>query len=93
MDAVDGRNEPSIEIAVTKMEDMIKIRVIDNGRGMSEEQQQDLFKPFRTTKERGTGLGLVIARKMMAKMNGAINIVSHVGKGTIVDVLIPEKKE
>jgi PAS domain S-box-containing protein len=93
MDAVDGRDDPVIEFAVTKMEDMIKIRVVDNGRGMSEQQQRDLFKPFRTTKERGTGLGLVIARKMTAKMNGAINVVSHYGEGTIVDILIPENKE
>jgi signal transduction histidine kinase len=75
-----------------KVEDMIRIRVIDNGCGISEEQQKHLFKPFRTTKQRGTGLGLVIAKKMLAKMNGTIAMITHPDEGTIVDITIPEAR-
>ena len=58
--------------------------------GMTEEQQEDLFKPFYTTKAKGTGLGLVITKKMMTKMKGLVEVISEKNKGTIVDLFIPE---
>jgi PAS domain S-box-containing protein len=89
-DALEGREDPTIRIIVVRMGGMVDIRVEDNGYGMSEDQQEDLFKPFYTNKAKGTGLGLVIAKKMMAKMNGVIEIVSQKDEGTIVDLFIPE---
>ncbi len=59
---------------------------------MSEEQKKDLFKPFRTTKTGGTGLGLVIARKMLTGMNSAIEIQSRKDEGTTVNISLPEGK-
>jgi signal transduction histidine kinase len=46
--------------------------------------------PFYTTKAKGTGLGLVIVRKMLAKMNGTIDIQSRTGEGTTVTITLPE---
>jgi PAS domain S-box-containing protein len=92
MDACDGRKDPAIDISVSKIPDMIFIRITDNGRGMTAEQQKDLFKPFHTTKHHGTGLGLVICKKMLSKMNCFIEMQSIKDKGTTVDILIPEKK-
>jgi PAS domain S-box-containing protein len=89
-DALEKREDPRIEISIFKMADMVNIRIEDNGIGLSEEQQKDLFKPFYTTKSRGTGLGLVITKKMMTKMKGFIEVVSEKDKGTIVDLYIPE---
>jgi C4-dicarboxylate-specific signal transduction histidine kinase len=89
-DAFEGQENPRITIDVSKMADMVNIRVEDNGSGMTEEQQEDLFKPFYTTKSKGTGLGLVIAKKMMTKMKGIIEVVSEKNRGTIVDLFIPE---
>jgi len=89
-DALGGREDPRITIDVSKMADMVNIRVADNGCGMSEDQQEDLFKPFYTSKAKGTGLGLVITKKMMTKMKGFIEVVSEKNKGTIVDLYIPE---
>jgi PAS domain S-box-containing protein len=89
-DALEGREDPTIKISVLKMGGMVNIRVEDNGCGMSEEQQEDLFKPFYTTKAKGTGLGLVITKKMMTKMKGLVEVVSEKNKGTIVDLFIPE---
>ncbi len=73
-----------------KAEGLIKIRLTDNGCGISQEQQKELFKPFRTTKAGGTGLGLVIAKKMLTGMNGTIEIWSREGEGTTVNISIPE---
>jgi PAS domain S-box-containing protein len=89
-DAFKGRENATITIRSAKLGDMINITVEDNGCGMTEQQQEDLFKPFYTTKSKGTGLGLVIAKKMMTKMKGFIEVVSEKGKGTIVDLFVPE---
>jgi len=89
-DACEGRENPKININVSKVANMILIRVMDNGWGITEDQQRDLFKPFYTTKKHGTGLGLVIVKKMLSKMNGIIEIISEKNIGTTVDILIPE---
>jgi len=89
-DALEGKENPQIRIEALKSDGFITIRATDNGRGMSEDQQKDLFKPFRTTKAQGTGLGLVIAKKMLAGMKGTIEIKSWKDQGTTVSISIPE---
>jgi PAS domain S-box-containing protein len=88
-DAVAGQEEPRIGINVFRMGERVIVRVQDNGQGMSREQQENLFKPFRTTKPQGTGLGLVIARKMLTSMNGGIEVTSALSQGTAVDIFLP----
>lgn len=90
VDAVEGRPDPRIDITAIAPAGQTVIRVADNGRGMTAEQQQSLFKPFYTTKPRGTGIGLMISRKMMAKMNGTIEITSVPDQGTTVDISLQE---
>lgn len=91
-DAVEGREDPRITIGVARSGSFIEITARDNGVGMSEQQQADLFKPFRTTKPGGTGLGLVIAKKMLTGMGGAIRIESKKDQGTTVHISVPEGK-
>ncbi|MEN8189261.1 MAG: PAS domain S-box protein [Thermodesulfobacteriota bacterium] len=67
----------------------INLILSDNGCGISQEEQQNLFKPFYTTKPKGTGLGLVIVKKMLAKMNCSIELHSRKGAGTQVVIIIP----
>ncbi|HBU05730.1 MAG TPA: two-component sensor histidine kinase, partial [Nitrospiraceae bacterium] len=69
-----------------------RLRIADNGKGMTRQQLDDLFKPFRTSKSKGTGLGLVICKKMLASMGCLIEIQSKEGIGTAVDIFIPEGK-
>ncbi len=89
-DAVEGRDEPMIGISVNKTPRWIEIKVKDNGIGISPVDQKNLFKPFFTSKAKGTGLGLVIVKKMLLKMNGHIQITSDENKGTTVTLQIPE---
>ena len=91
-DAVSGRLEPAICMTVAKAAGVVHLVVKDNGIGMSEKQQQDLFKPFYTSKHNGTGLGLVIVKKMLSRMNCGIVVTSELEKGTIVDISMPEGK-
>jgi PAS domain S-box-containing protein len=85
-DAVTGREDAHIDIEVTADPGAAHLRITDNGRGMSEEEQKNLFRPFYTTKAGGTGLGLVIVRKMLAQMGGTIEITSRRESGTLVEI-------
>jgi len=92
MDACEGRENPAIDLTVSRAEDMIRIRISDNGKGIGKKQMDNLFKPFHTSKVKGTGLGLVICKKMLAEMGGVMAINSEEGVGTTVDIFIPEGK-
>jgi C4-dicarboxylate-specific signal transduction histidine kinase len=89
---VDCEN-PKIIIRAGKKEGLVAIIVEDNGRGMSEEEQTNLFKPFYTTKTQGTGLGLMITLKMVTLMKGHMEIKSLKDVGTKDTVFIPEGKK
>jgi len=88
-DALSGRENRKISIRVLKHDGLIAIIVEDNGCGMSKEAQANLFKPFFTTKNRGTGLGLMITLKMVTLMKGNMEIKSVKDKGTRVTVILP----
>jgi PAS domain S-box-containing protein len=88
-DALDGRKDPTVAISLSKREGAIQLHVQDNGCGISEEKQKDLFRPFLTTKAKGTGLGLVIVKKMLSQMHGTIEISSRMDEGTAVDIYLP----
>jgi len=88
-DALGNRIDPMIRIHMHEVNDQIEIQVEDNGCGISEEEQENLFKPFFTSKHQGTGLGLVIVKKMLARMNSTIHIKSRQNIGTTVTVSIP----
>lgn len=91
-DAVDGRERPRARISASSAEGLVTLRLEDNGCGMDAEQLRNLFRPFHTTKDRGTGLGLVISRKMVARMSGTIAVESAAGVGTLVTITLPEAK-
>ncbi|HTY08642.1 MAG TPA: PAS domain S-box protein [Candidatus Edwardsbacteria bacterium] len=89
-DALEGREDKRIEIGVEQRGGLIAVMLRDNGCGMSREQLENLFKPFYTSKTTGTGLGLVITKNILAKMNGTIEIDSGLDRGTTVTVALPE---
>jgi len=88
-DALLKTEDPEIKISTSKADDRIIIRIKDNGQGIPDDQKQHLFQPFSTTKSHGTGLGLVIVKKMMFKMDGTVEIESEEHAGTIVSLNLP----
>ncbi len=89
-DALRGREAPELRVLVGSSDGLVGLRMVDNGDGVGEEEARNLFKPFFTTKENGTGLGLVISRKLLAKMGGTITVESRPGRGTTVHLALPE---
>ena len=76
----------------TEMEpgNVIKFEVSDNGAGMNEEVLQKLFSSFFSTKgHRGTGLGLMVTRKLIEEHKGEIEVTSQEGEGTLFTVRLP----
>ncbi|MEW9674488.1 ATP-binding protein [Ammoniphilus sp. 3BR4] len=67
----------------------ISVSIIDQGCGIPQERLDRLGEPFYTTKEKGTGLGLMVTRKIFENHQGKMVIRSEVGKGTCVEVLFP----
>jgi signal transduction histidine kinase len=72
----------------------VEYQVSDNGCGMDEETKNKVFHIFFSTKgSRGTGLGLMIAKKIVDEHGGVIDLTSERGKGTIFMVRLPAKKQ
>ncbi|MDH5749156.1 MAG: ATP-binding protein [Rhodospirillales bacterium] len=70
---------------------LVCLKVSDNGKGMSEDEQIRIFDPFYTTKDvgKGTGLGLSETHGIIAKAGGVINVTSAPGEGTEIAVYVP----
>lgn len=67
----------------------LKLLVIDTGIGMNEEVRSSLFRPFFTTKDSGTGLGLVSCKRIVTNHRGYLRVLSEQGKGTTFEVYLP----
>ncbi|WP_243299766.1 PAS domain S-box protein [Bacillus litorisediminis] len=78
-----------IRVKVEERENLVRIRIIDNGKGIPKEQLEKLGTPFYTTKEKGIGLGLAISQKIVDRHRGKMAIRSKVGLGSMVDVVLP----
>lgn len=70
--------------------DQVLLQVTDTGTGMSEQQVRQVFKPFFSTKTKGTGLGLTLVQQIVAEHGGHVECVSAVGKGSTFTVYLPQ---
>ena len=66
-----------IDIEILKKDDYIQIIINDNGLGFSSKNLDDLLKPYFTTKNNGTGLGLPIVNKIINDHNGTLKLVEN----------------
>ena len=83
-------NGGNIDVKVKKLEkDKVSIRFIDQGIGIQEDRIPTLGEPFYTTKEKGTGLGLMTSYKIIENHDGELLITSKLHKGTTVEVILP----
>jgi signal transduction histidine kinase len=80
------------QITVRAFSDGSELRTIeveDDGPGMSEEVRQEMFTPFFTTKEKGSGLGLPLSKQIIEQHDGTVEVESEVGRGTCVRLTLP----
>jgi signal transduction histidine kinase len=67
------------------------IEVLDRGPGLSADAREKLFRPFFTTKERGTGLGLALAKKVADAHGGELELAPREGGGTVARLELPSR--
>jgi two-component system CheB/CheR fusion protein len=79
----------SINIDIATDDGDVSVAFRDSGYGMNAEQLAHLFEPYRTTKEHGTGLGLMISARIVREHGGTISAESKVGEGTTFTVKLP----
>lgn len=83
------RDGGAIEMSLSSDDDMVAVRIADTGEGISPERLAHLFEPYRTTKENGTGLGLMITKRIVEDHGGTIDVESEVGGGTVFTIRLP----
>jgi len=79
----------ALTLATGATADGVWFSVEDTGTGISQEQINDIFKPFYTTKKKGTGLGLMIVQRIVREHGGRIGVESHPGKGATFRIWLP----
>ncbi|WP_329610490.1 sensor histidine kinase NtrY-like [Jiella pelagia] len=86
-EGVEGR----VAIRATRLGDVYRIDIVDNGRGFPKENRDRLLEPYMTTREKGTGLGLAIVRKIIEDHGGTITLedAPDQPQGAMVRIVLP----
>ncbi|MFG6495998.1 PAS domain S-box protein [Fictibacillus sp. UD] len=79
----------TISIEGKREDDLVHLIVKDQGCGISSDRLARLGEPFYTTKEKGTGLGLMVSSKIMKEHKGELKFYSEEGRGTTVSLILP----
>ena len=91
LDAVEPENGiVTLRCELNEDADRVVLSVADNGMGISPKNRQRLFEPFHSTKGlKGTGLGLVVTKKVVDEHGGSIEVESTKGQGTTFTIQLP----
>ncbi len=90
--AIPEDREGKINVILEEEEDMVVVKIEDNGVGIPEEKQSSIFVPNFTTKSSGTGLGLAMSRNIVENANGNIFFETEENVGTTFSVELPKAK-
>lgn len=86
-------NGGMLQIRISTDEDNVYVEFIDDGVGISAEDMANLFRPYFTTKSKGSGLGLLIVRRIIREHGGEIKLESEVELGTKVTCIFPRAEK
>lgn len=78
-----------ISTSFIKEFNMVQVSISDTGGGIKKEDQDKVFEPFYTTKDKGTGLGLAICSRIIENHDGYIDFKSREGEGTVFLIKLP----
>lgn len=84
----------TVKLMVGFNNNILELKICDQGRGLTEEQQADIFKPFYKGQHKyyeGNGLGLPITKALIEKMGGTITVFSQINEGSTFTVQVPVK--
>ena len=81
---------PTLLFEMKKRNDYIAINLTDNGSGIANKNVKDLIKPYFTTKQKGSGLGLSIVNKIINDHNGTLKFLEK-KDGAKIEIILPKK--
>ncbi|MDB6140461.1 MAG: ntrB [Verrucomicrobiaceae bacterium] len=84
-----GESGGTLTVSTTFNDFEVIVSFQDSGKGITRENMGNLFQPFFTTRKTGTGLGLLIVRRIVREHGGEIDIESRQGQGTKVSLFLP----
>ncbi len=84
-------NVGQVDIKIVDLDKHVVIQIADTGCGIPQNIMSKIFEPLFTTKQTGTGLGLASCKKIIEQHDGAIEISSTEGKGTIFTIKLPKR--
>ena len=76
-------------VTLTRHDTDVFITIRDNGPGMDQQTMDNLYKPFFTTKQEGTGLGMMISKKIIVDQGGTMTVSSVKNEGTEIVIKLP----
>ena len=79
----------TLRVAGRLVGEWYRLQVIDTGRGMTEEQRANLFHPFQSFFDGGTGIGMAIVYRIVQDHGGRLRVDSRPGAGTTITVELP----
>jgi two-component system cell cycle sensor histidine kinase/response regulator CckA len=79
----------TLTVSTEIRDDALLINISDTGKGMSQEQVENVFEPFYTTRAQGLGLGMPYAKKIIEQHQGEIHVESREGQGTRIEIELP----
>ena len=89
LDALAGMPEPRITMETQLLDGRVVFSVEDNGTGVREDVLGRIFEPYVTTKPKGTGLGMAIAKKIVEEHQGSVTVVNIKPHGALVEIVLP----
>jgi hypothetical protein len=90
INAVQSMSEGGIiSISHHIVDKQVHLEIADQGKGIPEHELHLIFKPFFTTKHKGTGLGMSISKSIVEQHGGSMSIRSTLNQGTIVLIILP----
>jgi nitrogen fixation/metabolism regulation signal transduction histidine kinase len=93
MYALEDRPGAKIEVICSEIDSRINIEVMDNGKGISQENREKIFIPFFSTRDNGSGIGLSFSKFVILQHGGRIKVESEIDKGTRFTIDIPNQKK
>ncbi len=85
--SIESKGE--IRLTAVAGENVVHLSIQDTGSGMDEEALKQIFSPFFTTKEKGTGLGMAVSQKIVEGHGGVLSAHSVAGEGTRIAIQLP----
>ncbi|MEI7475385.1 MAG: ATP-binding protein [bacterium] len=89
LEASPENSEIEIDLTFNEADEMLYIKVKDQGNGIAKQDRDKIFKPYFSTKKKGTGIGLARAKEILELHNGSLSLLSSDEKGTVFVFKLP----